>query len=103
MTHLLSSAYIFSPETSNFSFIKKFKYRFHFKTFHFCNSVEKGFKLKFRKFWELIPTFAKISGEKLEGGLFSTPMMKEKEGLKERIDQRSGMTHKGGIRYQHNG
>ena len=33
-------------------------------------SVAKGSKLKFRKFWGLIPTFIEIAGEQLVGGLF---------------------------------
>ena len=33
-------------------------------------SVAKGLKRKVRKFWELIPTFAEVTGEKLVGGLF---------------------------------
>ena len=33
-------------------------------------SVPKGLKLKVRKFWELIPTFVEVTGEKLVGGPF---------------------------------
>ena len=36
-------------------------------------NVPKGLKLKVRKFWELIPTFVEVTGEKLEGGLFAPP------------------------------
>ena len=39
----------------------------------FNTSVAKGLKLKVRKFWELIPTFVEITGEKLVGGPFCTP------------------------------
>ena len=36
---------------------------------NFYTSVEKALKLKVRKFWGLIPTFAEVTGEKLvEGG-----------------------------------
>ena len=31
----------------------------------FYTSVTKGSKLKFRKFWGLVPTFAEVTGEKL--------------------------------------
>ena len=34
-------------------------------------SVAKGLKQKVRKCWELIPTFAEVTGEKLVGGLFA--------------------------------
>ena len=33
-------------------------------------SVGKGLKLKVKKFWELIPTFVEVTGEKLVGGPF---------------------------------
>ena len=36
----------------------------------FYASVEKGLKLKVRKFWRLIPTFAKVTKENLVGGSF---------------------------------
>ena len=39
----------------------------------FDASVAKGLKLKFKKFWGPIPTFAKVTGEKLLGGLFCPP------------------------------
>ena len=39
----------------------------------FYTSVVKGLKLKVRKFLELIPTFVKVTGENLVGGLFTTP------------------------------
>ena len=32
--------------------------------------MEKGLKLKVRKFWWLIPTFGEVTGEKLVGGPF---------------------------------
>ena len=38
----------------------------------FCTSIEKGLKVKFIKFWELIPTFAEVAEEKLVGGPFLT-------------------------------
>ena len=40
----------------------------------FYTSVEKGLKLKVRKFWGIIPTFVEVTGEKLiGGGLFAHP------------------------------
>ena len=36
----------------------------------FYTSVSKGLKLKFRKFWRLIPTFVQVTGEKLVGEVF---------------------------------
>ena len=39
----------------------------------FYTSVEKGVKLKARKFWGLIPTFAEVTKEKLVGGPFLPP------------------------------
>ena len=39
----------------------------------FYTSVAKGFKLKVRKFWGLIPTFAEVTGENLVGGPFWPP------------------------------
>ena len=36
----------------------------------FYTSVEKGLKIKARKFWGLIPTFVEDPGENLVGGLF---------------------------------
>ena len=39
----------------------------------FYTSLTKGLKLKVRKFWELIPTFVEVTGEKLVGGSFCTP------------------------------
>ena len=44
----------------------------------FYNSVAKGLKLEVRKFWELIPTFVKVTGENGEvggGGLFGPPIL----------------------------
>ena len=35
----------------------------------FYTNVEKGLKLKFRKFWGLIPTFVEVTGERLVGGV----------------------------------
>ena len=41
----------------------------------FHSSVEKGLKLKVRNFWELIPTFVEVTGEKLVGKVFlPTPL-----------------------------
>ena len=37
----------------------------------FYTSVEKGLKLKVRKFWGLIVTFVEVTAEKLVGGLFA--------------------------------
>ena len=37
-------------------------------TLKFYTGVAKGSKLKFRKFWELTPTFIEVTGGKLEGG-----------------------------------
>ena len=39
----------------------------------FYTSVAKGSKLKVRKFWGLIATFAEAKGEKLVGGPFWLP------------------------------
>ena len=37
-------------------------------------SVAKGLKIKVRKFWEIIPIFVEVTGEKLiRGGGFLTP------------------------------
>ena len=36
----------------------------------FYTSVAKGLKLKVRKFWELIPTFVEVKGDKLVGVTF---------------------------------
>ena len=36
-------------------------------------SVPKGLKLKVRMFWELVPTFVEVPGEKLVGGLLVPP------------------------------
>ena len=41
--------------------------------FKFYTSVEKGLKLKVRKFYGLIPTFVEVTGEKLVGGPFWPP------------------------------
>ena len=39
----------------------------------FYASVAKGLKLKVRKFWEVIPTFVEVTGEKLVGEAFLPP------------------------------
>ena len=39
----------------------------------FKTSVEKGLKLKVRKFWELIPIFVEVTGFKLVGVAFLVP------------------------------
>ena len=41
-------------------------------TFEFYTSVEKGLKLKVRKFWGLSSTFVEVTGEKLGGVAFLT-------------------------------
>ena len=43
------------------------------KSLKFYTTVEKGLKLKVRKFWGLIPKFVEIIGEKLVGGAFLPP------------------------------
>ena len=48
---------------NNFGFVKDTNLKFY-------TSVEKGFKLKFRKFWGLIPIFVKITMEKLVRSAF---------------------------------
>ena len=45
--------------------------------FKFYTSVEKGLKLKARKFWGLIPTLAEVTEEKLIGGAFFGPPLPE--------------------------
>ena len=40
----------------------------------FYISATKGFRLKFRKFWELIPTFVEATIEKLEDGVVLHPL-----------------------------
>ena len=40
----------------------------------FDTSVEKGFKLKVRKFWGLIRAFVEVTGEKLVGGALFAPL-----------------------------
>ena len=42
-------------------------------TLKFYASVAKELKLKVRRFWGLISTFAEVAGEKLVGGLLSSP------------------------------
>ena len=37
----------------------------------FYTRAAKGLKLKFRKFWRLVPTFVKITGEKRKRGVLS--------------------------------
>ena len=39
----------------------------------FYTSLRKGLKLRVRKFWEPIPTFVEVTGEKLVGGSFCPP------------------------------
>ena len=40
----------------------------------FYTSMEKGLKLKVRKFWRLTPTFVEVTREKLgRGGIFAPP------------------------------
>ena len=39
----------------------------------FYTSVEKGLRIKFRKFLELIPTFVEVKGEKTDRGDLSGP------------------------------
>ena len=41
----------------------------------FYTSVGKGLKLKVRKFWGLIPIFVEVTGEKLGGELFGSPIL----------------------------
>ena len=53
----------------------------------FYTSVTKGFKLKVRKFYRLIPTFVEVTGEKLVGSLFSLILNRIKVELQgERLD-----------------
>ena len=53
----------------------------------FYNGVAKGFKLKARKFYRLIPTFVEDTGEKLVGSLFSLILNRVKVELQgERLD-----------------
>ena len=53
----------------------------------FYTSVTKGFKLKVRKFYRLIPTFVEVTGEKQVGSLFSLILNRIKVELRgERLD-----------------
>ena len=53
----------------------------------FYTSVAKGFKLKVRKFYRLIPTFVEVTGEKQVGSLFSLILNRIKVELRgERLD-----------------
>ena len=53
----------------------------------FYNGVAKGFTLKVRKFYRLIPTFVEDTGEKLVGSLFSLILNRVKVELQgERLD-----------------
>ena len=53
----------------------------------FYNGVAKGFKLKVRKFYRLIPTFVEVTGEKQVGSLFSLILNRIKVELRgERLD-----------------
>ena len=45
-----------------------------------CTSVEKGLKLKVRKFQGIIPMFGEVTGEKLARGLFSPPFLNRVNG-----------------------
>ena len=48
------------------------------KDLKFYTSVAKELKLKVRKFWELMPTFVEVPGEKLVGdGAFLAPHPEE--------------------------
>ena len=49
----------------------------------FYISLSKGLKLKVRKFWRLILTFAEVTGEKLVGGPFAPPPPPSWIGLRE--------------------
>ena len=40
----------------------------------FYTSLSKGLKLKFRRFWALVPTFVEVTGEKLVGDAFLPPI-----------------------------
>ena len=49
--------------------------------------MEKGFKLKVRKFYRLIPSFVEVKGEKLVGSLLSPILNRVKVELRgERLD-----------------
>ena len=57
----------------------------------FYISVARRLKLKFKKFWGLVPTFLEVTGEKLVGGLFAPPPIlnsvnKLKSGIKNGIE-----------------
>ena len=53
----------------------------------FYAGVAKGFKLKVRKFYRLIPTFVEVTGEKQFGSLFSLILNRIKVELRgERLD-----------------
>ena len=43
------------------------------KNLKFSTSMEKGLKLKVRKFWGLIPTFVEVTGKKMVEWLFCLP------------------------------
>ena len=48
----------------------------------FYASVEKGLKLKVIKFWTPIPTFVKVTGEKLvKEGVFLPPILNRVKGF----------------------
>ena len=49
----------------------------------FCVNVLKGLKLKFRKFWELIPMFVEVTGKKLVGEAFLAlpPILNRVKGI----------------------
>ena len=50
-------------------------------TLKFYTSVAKELKLKFRKFWGLIPTFVEVTGEKLVKGTFLPLILNRVGGL----------------------
>ena len=53
----------------------------------FYNGVAKGFRLKVRKFYRLIPTFVEVTRENLVGSLFSLILNRVKVELQgERLD-----------------
>ena len=45
------------------------------KSLKLFTSVPKGLKIKVTKFLELIPTFVEVTGEKLVGGAFLSPIL----------------------------
>ena len=53
----------------------------------FCTTVEKGLKLKVRKFWGPNLTFVEVTREKLIGGLFCPPS--SWIGLKQKLENQT--------------